>query len=69
MSVETGCNTVLDFGSGVGHLVRLLGYGYGLSTVGIESQQQLTEEARYVGTLTMLSTGTLRISQTAQETY
>ncbi|CAK1540301.1 unnamed protein product [Leptosia nina] len=43
---KTGCDAVLDFGSGLGHLVRMLSYKYGLRTVGIECQNQLTDEAR-----------------------
>ncbi|XP_028170962.1 protein RRNAD1 [Ostrinia furnacalis] len=43
---QTNCNGVLDFGSGLGHLVRVLGYKYNLYAAGIESQTQLTEEAR-----------------------
>lgn len=42
------CNGVLDFGSGLGHLVRILTYKYNLSTMGIEMQTKLSEEARYV---------------------
>lgn len=42
------CNAVIDFGSGLGHLVRMLGYKYDLHAAGIECQTQLTEEARSV---------------------
>ncbi|XP_045499803.1 methyltransferase-like protein 25B [Colias croceus] len=42
----SGCDAVIDFGSGLGHLVRMLSYNFGLKTVGIECQSQLTEEAR-----------------------
>ncbi|XP_068626756.1 methyltransferase-like protein 25B isoform X2 [Battus philenor] len=45
-SEKSNCGTVLDFGSGLGHLVRMLGYKYDLITAGIECQTQLTEEAR-----------------------
>ncbi|XP_047526616.1 methyltransferase-like protein 25B isoform X2 [Vanessa atalanta] len=45
-AIKSKCNAVLDFGSGLGHLVRILNYKYNLSAVGIEMQTQLTEEAR-----------------------
>lgn len=45
---KSGCNAVIDFGSGLGHLVRMLSYKYELYTAGIECQSQLTEEARSV---------------------
>ncbi|XP_046963940.1 methyltransferase-like protein 25B isoform X1 [Vanessa cardui] len=45
-AMKSECNAVLDFGSGLGHLVRILNYKYNLSAVGIEMQTQLTEEAR-----------------------
>lgn len=47
-AVETKCSAVLDFGSGLGHLVRVLAYKYDLYAGGIECQSQLTEEARFV---------------------
>ena len=43
------CDRVLDFGSGLGHLVRILSYKYNIVTAGIEMQTLLSEEARYVG--------------------
>ncbi|KAG6441836.1 hypothetical protein O3G_MSEX002033 [Manduca sexta] len=43
---ETDCNAVIDFGSGVGHLVRMLAYKHDVYAAGIESQGMLTEEAR-----------------------
>ncbi|XP_022822470.1 protein RRNAD1 [Spodoptera litura] len=45
-AVQTGCNSVIDFGSGLGHLVRVLAYRDDLHAAGIECQAQLTEEAR-----------------------
>lgn len=42
------CRAVVDFGSGLGHLIRILSYKYNLEAVGIEMQGQLTEEARSV---------------------
>lgn len=47
-AAQTSCNGVLDFGSGLGHLVRMLAYKFDLSAGGIECQSQLTEEARSV---------------------
>ncbi|KAL4716914.1 hypothetical protein ACJJTC_012725 [Scirpophaga incertulas] len=46
ITIQTSCKAVLDFGSGLGHLVRMLAYRYELSTAGIECQSQLTEQAR-----------------------
>ncbi|KOB72208.1 Protein RRNAD1 [Operophtera brumata] len=43
---KSGCGAVIDFGSGLGHLVRMLAYKYELYAAGIECQMQLTEEAR-----------------------
>lgn len=45
---QTQCEGVLDFGSGLGHLVRMLAYKHGLYAAGIECQTQLTTEARSV---------------------
>ncbi|XP_013175925.1 PREDICTED: protein RRNAD1 isoform X2 [Papilio xuthus] len=42
----SNCGAVLDFGSGLGHLMRVLSYKYDLHTMGIECQSQLTEQAR-----------------------
>lgn len=47
-ALETGCKSVIDFGSGLGHLVRMLAYRDHLYAAGIECQTQLTEEARSV---------------------
>lgn len=47
-AVESKCDAVLDFGSGLGHLVRVLAYKNNLYAAGIECQPQLTEEARSV---------------------
>ncbi|OWR42100.1 hypothetical protein KGM_215699 [Danaus plexippus plexippus] len=43
---KAGCNAVLDFGSGLGHLIRILSYKYNIQTIGIEMQAKLTAEAR-----------------------
>ncbi|XP_052750162.1 methyltransferase-like protein 25B isoform X2 [Galleria mellonella] len=45
-TLQTKCNAVVDFGSGLGHLVRLLAYKYDLYAAGIECQSQLTQDAR-----------------------
>lgn len=50
---ESGCNAVIDFGSGLGHLVRVLAYRDDMFAAGIECQTQLTEEARSVPTIGM----------------
>lgn len=39
---------VLDFGAGLGHLARVLGYGYGLNVCCLEQQKRLSEEAKFV---------------------
>ncbi|XP_013183905.1 methyltransferase-like protein 25B [Amyelois transitella] len=43
---EVDCDAVVDFGSGLGHLVRMLAYKHEFHAAGIECQTQLTEEAR-----------------------
>ncbi|KAJ0182288.1 hypothetical protein K1T71_001657 [Dendrolimus kikuchii] len=43
---KSDCDTVIDFGSGLGHLVRMLAYKYDLNVAGIEGQSQLIEGAR-----------------------
>lgn len=43
---KSGCHAVIDFGSGLGHLVRMLAYKNYLYAAGIECQNQLTVEAR-----------------------
>lgn len=47
-ATKSNCGAILDFGSGLGHLVRVLGYKYDLFAAGIECQSQLTKEARSV---------------------
>ncbi|XP_033837660.1 protein RRNAD1 [Periophthalmus magnuspinnatus] len=42
---ETGCNRVVDVGSGQGHLTRFLSYGLGLSVTAIEADQHLVSMA------------------------
>lgn len=43
---RSSCPAVIDFGSGLGHLVRMLAYKNDLYAAGIECQNQLTVEAR-----------------------
>lgn len=37
---------ILDFGAGLGHLSRILGYGYGLNVCCLEQQKPFTDEAK-----------------------
>lgn len=55
-ALQSNCNSVIDFGSGLGHLVRVLAYRDDLYAAGIECQGQLTEEARSVPLKTRLAT-------------
>lgn len=48
VALKSNCKAVVDFGSGLGHLVRVLTYKNNIYTAGIECQNQLTEEARSV---------------------
>lgn len=45
-AVECQVKYILDFGAGLGHLSRVLGYRYGLNVCCLEQQKQLTEEAK-----------------------
>lgn len=40
------CQYIVDIGSGLGHLARLLAYGYGLKVCCLEAQENLSHEAR-----------------------
>ncbi|XP_069688496.1 methyltransferase-like protein 25B isoform X2 [Periplaneta americana] len=40
------CQFIVDIGSGLGHLARLLAYGYGLKVCCLEAQQGLSRQAR-----------------------
>ncbi|XP_055316358.1 methyltransferase-like protein 25B isoform X2 [Sitodiplosis mosellana] len=42
---ELRCQYIVDFGSGLGHLARLISYGHGLNVCCIEKQVALTEQA------------------------
>uniref|UniRef100_A0A4X2L120 Methyltransferase like 25B n=1 Tax=Vombatus ursinus TaxID=29139 RepID=A0A4X2L120_VOMUR len=48
LSDLTGCNQVVDVGSGQGHLTRFLALGLGLSVTGIEKDRRLVERARHL---------------------
>lgn len=43
---ESNVEYVVDFGSGLGHLARLLSYGHGLNVCCIEKQVVLTDQAK-----------------------
>lgn len=43
---ELNVKHIIDFGSGLGHLARLLTYGYNLKVCCLEQQSVLTEQAR-----------------------
>lgn len=42
---ELGVQYIVDFGSGLGHLARLLAYGYGLNVCCLEKEAILTDQA------------------------
>lgn len=58
-ALQSGCNSVIDFGSGLGHLVRVLAYRDDMNAAGIECQAQLTEEARSVPLVCISGNGIL----------
>ncbi|GLH06002.1 Uncharacterized protein GBIM_11531 [Gryllus bimaculatus] len=43
---STGCSYVVDVGSGLGHLARMLAYGYDLQVCCLEAQHTLAQQAR-----------------------
>lgn len=45
LSAKTGTTFVIDIGSGLGHLCRILAYDYGLNVVGVEAQTDLKNRA------------------------
>lgn len=45
LAAKTGVNFVIDIGSGLGHLCRVLGYGYGLNAIGVETRVDLNKRA------------------------
>lgn len=46
ISNEYGIKYIVDFGSGLGHLARLLTYGHRLNVCCLEKQRILTEQAK-----------------------
>lgn len=44
--LKTQVDFVVDFGAGLGHLARLLGYGYGVQVCCVEMQRNLSEQAK-----------------------
>lgn len=44
-AAKSNIKYIIDFGSGIGHLSRILGYGYGLNICCLEQQKELTEQA------------------------
>jgi hypothetical protein len=45
-AVKTDCFYIVDIGSGLGHLSRLLNYGYGFKVCTIEAQEVLSQQAK-----------------------
>lgn len=45
---DLGIEHIIDFGSGLGHLSRMLAYGYGLRVCCLEQQSVLSDQATYV---------------------
>lgn len=43
---ESRVKYIVDFGSGLGHLARLLAYGYGLNVCCLEKEHTLTDQAK-----------------------
>lgn len=48
---KLGIKYVVDFGAGLGHLARLLCYGYGLNVCCLEKENALIHQAKYVHTM------------------
>lgn len=46
IAYENGIEYIVDFGSGLGHLARLLTYGYRLNVCCLEMQRSLTDQAK-----------------------
>lgn len=47
-AIKAGVQNVVDFGAGLGHLSRVIGYGFGLNMICLEMQDKLNEEAKLV---------------------
>lgn len=45
ISEELGIEYIVDFGAGLGHLSRVLAYGYGLNVCCLEQNTELTQQA------------------------
>ncbi|XP_064215579.1 methyltransferase-like protein 25B [Tribolium castaneum] len=45
-AVKTDCFYIVDIGSGLGHLSRMLNYGYGFKVCTIEAQELLSQQAQ-----------------------
>jgi hypothetical protein len=45
-AVKTDCFYIVDIGSGLGHLSRLLNYGYGFKVCTIEAQEVLSQQTK-----------------------
>ena len=52
---KTNCNFIVDIGSGMGHLARLLAFKYDLKVACIEQNEQLLQGARYNNPLLFIS--------------
>ncbi|XP_044764870.1 protein RRNAD1-like isoform X2 [Coccinella septempunctata] len=46
MATKSGCIYIVDIGSGLGHLSRMLAYGYNFEVCSIEAEPYLTEQAK-----------------------
>ncbi|XP_026472972.1 protein RRNAD1-like isoform X1 [Ctenocephalides felis] len=44
--IELKCEYLIDFGSGVGHLARVLAYGYNINVLCLEAQSELINQAK-----------------------
>lgn len=44
---QLGIEYIVDFGAGLGHLARVLGYGYGLKVCCLEQNAELTQQAGF----------------------
>lgn len=44
---ECNCFCIIDVGSGLGHLSRILAYGYKFNVLSIEASENLSQQARY----------------------
>ncbi|KAH8340072.1 hypothetical protein KR067_008001, partial [Drosophila pandora] len=45
---QTPVDFIVDFGAGVGHLARILGYGFGIQVCCFEMQDELNQQAREI---------------------